>query len=71
MSLNPNLDTPAEESSLLKFTKDQEYYENLEINMEDLDSLEARVLEMERYLGIDSANHDMNYFIKNDIEKID
>jgi hypothetical protein len=39
--------------------------------MEDLDSLETRVVEMERYLGIDSSSQDMNYFIKNDIEKID
>lgn len=39
--------------------------------MEDLEALEERVQEMERYLGIDSSVHDINYFVKNDIEKLD
>jgi hypothetical protein len=71
MTLNPNLDDTKEASTLLDFNKDQDYYNNLEINMEDLEALEERVAEMERYMGIDSQVHDMNYFIKNDIEKID
>ena len=69
--MNPNLEDTKEESTLLDFNKDQEYYNNLEINMEDLEAFETRITEMERYLGIDSSNHDMNYFIKNDIEKLD
>jgi hypothetical protein len=37
--------------------------------MEDLDHIEARVVELERYIGIE--NQDLEYFIKNDIEKLD
>jgi hypothetical protein len=39
--------------------------------MEDLEAFETRITEMERYLGIDSGNHDLSYFMKNDIEKLD
>lgn len=39
--------------------------------MDDLDQLEARVEELEQYLGIESHAGDMDYFLKNDIEKID
>ena len=38
--------------------------------MDDLDKIEERVQEMERYLGIEGVN-DIQYFIKNDIEKLD
>ena len=43
MTLNPNLEETKEDSTLLEFNKDQEYYNNLEINMEDLEALEERV----------------------------
>jgi hypothetical protein len=39
--------------------------------MEDLDQLEQRVIQMEAYLGVDSSAHDLSYFVKNDIEKLD
>lgn len=38
--------------------------------MEDLEKIEERVTEMERYLGIEGIN-DIQYFVKNDIEKLD
>jgi len=37
--------------------------------MEDLELIEARVEEMERYIGIE--NNELEFFIKNDIEKLD
>ena len=39
--------------------------------MEDLDELEARVLELESYIGIDAQAGDIDYFVKHDIEKLD
>lgn len=54
----------------LEYKKNQEYYNELEIKMEDLDQIEARILEMERYLGIENQT-DIAYFLKNDIEKLD
>jgi len=39
--------------------------------MEDLDEIEARVLELEQYIGVDGHAGDIDYFIKNDIEKLD
>ena len=50
--------------------KEKEYYDQLELNMEDIDALESRVEELERYLGIEGI-HDINYFTNNDIEKLD
>ncbi len=42
----------------------------MEIKMEDLDDLELRIEEMERYIGIEGAP-DLDYFVTNDIEKLD
>lgn len=39
--------------------------------MEDLDQLEGRIEELEGYLGIGHVGGDLNYFVKNDIEKLD
>jgi hypothetical protein len=41
----------------------------MDINMGDLDILEQRVEELERYVGCE--NFDIDYFLKNDIEKLD
>ena len=38
--------------------------------MEDVDLLEKRVEELERYIGIES-NFNVDYFVKNEIEKLD
>jgi superfamily I DNA and RNA helicase len=38
--------------------------------MDDLEQMEGRIEELERYLGIENQN-DLQYFIKNDIEKLD
>ena len=38
--------------------------------MDDLDEIEQRVEEMERYLGIEGI-HNIQYFTKNEIEKLD
>jgi hypothetical protein len=38
--------------------------------MDDLEQMEGRIEELERYLGIEHQN-DLQYFIKNDIEKLD
>ena len=38
--------------------------------MDDLEKMEGRIEELERYLGIEHQN-DLQYFIKNDIEKLD
>jgi len=38
--------------------------------MDDLEQMEGRIKELERYLGIENQN-DLQYFIKNDIEKLD
>ena len=38
--------------------------------MDDLEKMEERIEELERYLGIEHQN-DLQYFIKNDIEKLD
>jgi len=59
-----------QQTVLTDFKKNQQYYNDLELNMEDLDKIEERVQEMERYLGIEGIN-DIQYFIKNDIEKLD
>lgn len=45
------------------------YYDELEINMDDLAQLESRVEELERYVGCEGF--DMDYFLKGDIEKLD
>ena len=67
---NPNLNEIEESETLLKFKKDQQYYQDLDITMDDLEKMEARIEEMEKYLGIENQN-DLQYFIKNDIEKLD
>ena len=38
--------------------------------MDDLEQMEGRIEELERYLGIENQN-DLQYFVKNDIEKLD
>ena len=38
--------------------------------MDDLEQMEGRIEELERYLGIEIQN-DLQYFVKNDIEKLD
>ncbi len=38
--------------------------------MEDLDDLELRIEEMERYIGVEGCP-DLDYFVQNDIEKLD
>lgn len=55
---------------LTNFKKNQQYYNDLELSMDDLDKIEERVSEMEKYLGIEGIN-DIQYFTKNDIEKLD
>jgi len=37
--------------------------------MDDLNLLEERIQELERYIGIEG--HEVDYFVKNDIEKLD
>ena len=59
-----------ESKTLLEFKKDQKYYQDLDITMDDLEQMEGRIEELERYLGIEHQN-DLQYFIKNDIEKLD
>ena len=39
--------------------------------MDDVDMLEERIEEIENYLGVGHVNGDLNYFVKNDIEKLD
>ena len=48
----------------------QQYYEGLDINMGDLDKMEERIAALENYIGIDEG-HDTDFFVKNDIEKLD
>lgn len=50
--------------------KNQKFYDNLELNMDDLDQIESRISELENYVGID-PNTQLDYLITNDIEKID
>ena len=38
--------------------------------MEDLERMEQRIEELEMYLGVENCN-DLDYFVKNDIEKLD
>ena len=38
--------------------------------MDDLDQIDERISEMERYVGIEPHN-ELEYFVKNDIEKLD
>lgn len=67
----PEAPRPDDQRTMLtNFKKNQQYYNDLELNMEDLDKIEERVQEMERYLGIEGVN-DIQYFIRNDIEKLD
>lgn len=67
----PEAPRPDDQKTMLtNFKKNQQYYNDLELSMEDLDKIEERVQEMERYLGIEGIN-DISYFVKNDIEKLD
>lgn len=50
--------------------KSQDFYDELEITMDDLDLIEHRINELESYIGID-PNTQLDFFIKNDIEKLD
>ena len=71
-SINPNLESSALPVSLgmTNFKKTQQYYDDLDINMDDLDKIEDRISEMEEYIGI-QQNNELDYFVKNDIEKLD
>jgi hypothetical protein len=51
-------------------SKNQQFYDDLEINMDDLEHVEERIAELENYIGID-PNTSIDFFVKNDIEKID
>ena len=53
VSLTPNLNEGDESESLLEFTKDNKYYQDLDITMDDLEQMEGRIEELERYLGIE------------------
>ena len=68
MTLNPNIGS-TEEHDVQHVQKNQAYYDDMDINMEDLSILEQRVEELERYVGCEGF--DMEYFIKQDIEKLD
>ena len=65
--------TGEEESNILtdNFKKNQQYYEELEITMEDLDELEKKIEEIEEYVGVCPFSGQLDYFVKNDIEKMD
>ena len=63
-------DPLAQENSLVNFKKTKQYYDDLDLNMNDLEIAEKRVEELEQYLGIEGI-HQVDYFVKNDIEKLD
>ena len=63
--LNPNMF----ESSLPAFKKTQQYYDDLDLNMDDLENVENRISELERYIGIE--NQELEFFTSHDIEKLD
>ena len=63
-------DMTAQEKLVTDPKKTKEYYDGLEINMEDVDLLENRVEELERYIGIE-GKFNVDYFTKNEIEKLD
>lgn len=65
--LNPH-DVPDPKDGV-SFKKDKRYYEEMEVTMEDLELLEDRIEEMERYIGIE--HQDLDYFVQKDIEKMD
>ena len=67
----PEVPRPDDQKIMLNdFQKNQKYYNDLELKMDDLDRIEERVQEMERYLGIEGVN-DIQFFLKNDVEKLD
>lgn len=70
VTLTPNLNEEDDSETLMQFNKDQKYYQDLDITMDDLEQMEGRIEELERYLGIEHQN-DLQYFVKNDIEKLD
>jgi len=57
------------ESSLPPFKKTQDYYDNFDLTMDDLEQIEDRISELERYIGIE--NQELEFFQANDIEKLD
>lgn len=70
VTLTPNLNEEDDSETLMQLNKDQKYYQDLDITMDDLEQMEGRIEELERYLGIEHQN-DLQYFVKNDIEKLD
>ena len=60
MTLNPNIGVE-QTHEMQHEKKNQAYYDDMEINMEDLEILEQRVEELERYIGCE--NFDIDYFI--------
>ena len=56
VSLNINLNEVNESETLLQFKKDEQYYQDLDINMDDLEQMELRIEELESYLGIEYQN---------------
>lgn len=65
--LNPNDVVPPKDG--VPFKKDKRYYEEMDVSMDDLELLEERIEEMERYIGIE--HQDLDYFMQKDIEKMD
>ena len=58
------------QSEAYRLDKNQAYYDEMEVNMQDIDTMEQRVEELERYLGIEGINN-VDYFVKNEIETLD
>lgn len=65
-----SLNLEMQENLVTQVRKNQEFYNELEITMDDLELIEQRIKELEEYIGID-PNTQLEFFIKNDIEKLD
>ena len=59
------------ESQQHSFKKTKEYYQDVDVTMDDLENIEQRVEELEKYLGVSHVEGNLQYFVSNDIEKLD
>lgn len=57
------------EQAAVKEWKTQQFYDELELSMEDLDRVEKRIQELEEYIGVD-PNVELEDFVRNEVENI-